>query len=89
MLILFYLFILFLFHLKQKQKKYQTFLQIVRLKKSVKYDLPLQLGYFVYQQAKLKMLSFYFDVVDRFVDRRNFSLLEMDTGRSINQRLMN
>ena len=54
--------------------------QVTRLKKSVKYDLPLQLGYFVYQQAKLKMLEFYFDVVDRFIERKNFCLLEMDTG---------
>ena len=45
-----------------------------------KYDLPLQLGYFVYQQAKLKMLEFYFDVVDRFIERKHFCLLEMDTG---------
>ena len=49
----------------------------------MKHDLPLQLGYFVYQYAKLKMLSFYYDVVDRFVDRRHFSLLEMDTGTFI------
>jgi hypothetical protein len=48
--------------------------------KKIKYDLPLQLGFFVYQYAKLKMLSFYYDVVDKFVDRRKFCLLEMDTG---------
>ncbi|XP_063692200.1 uncharacterized protein LOC134824307 isoform X1 [Bolinopsis microptera] len=56
----------------------ETF-EVTRLKKSVKHDLPLQLGFFVYQQAKLKMLEFYFDVVDRFIERQNFCLLEMDT----------
>jgi len=48
--------------------------------RKVKYDLPLQLGFFVYQYAKLAMLRFYYDVVDRFIDRKRFCLLEMDTG---------
>ena len=58
-------------------------IQVVRKKKSVRYDLPLQLGFFVYQWAKLKMLQFYYDVVDRFINRKDFSLLEMDTGRTV------
>jgi hypothetical protein len=49
-------------------------------KKAVKHDLPIQLGFFVYQYAKLRMLSFYYDVIDRFVDRADFCVLEMDTG---------
>jgi hypothetical protein len=49
-------------------------------KKRVTHDLPIQLGFFVYSYAKLKMLEFYYDVVDRFVDRSDFCLLEMDTG---------
>lgn len=48
--------------------------------KSVKHDLPLQLGFFVYNYAKLKMLSFYYDVLEKYIDRADFNLLEMDTG---------
>ena len=31
------------------------------------YDLPLHIGFFVYQYAKLRMLQFYYDFVDRYV----------------------
>ena len=34
-------------------------------KSVVKYDLPLHIGFFVYQYAKLRMLEFYYDFVDR------------------------
>lgn len=48
-------------------------------KKTIKLDLPLHIGFFVYQYAKLKMLSFYYDFLDIFLDRRDFQLCEMDT----------
>ena len=51
--------------------------------KKIKYDLPIQLGFFVYSYAKLAMLRFYYDVVDKFVDRSRFCLLEMDTGNLV------
>ena len=57
-----------------------TFKQVIHNKKAIKHDLPIQLGFFVYQQAKLKMLSFYYDLVDYFIPRKNYNLLEMDTG---------
>ena len=34
-------------------------------KRVVKYTLPLHIGFFVYQYAKLRMLEFYYDFVDR------------------------
>ena len=48
-------------------------------KKTVVWALPLQIGFFVYQYAKLRMLEFYYDFLDRFVSRTDFQLLEMDT----------
>ena len=33
----------------------------------------------VYQLAKLKMLEFYYDFLDKFIDQRDFELLQMDT----------
>ena len=38
-------------------------------KKKIKLDLPLQVGFFVYQYAKLRMLQFYYDFLDKYVDR--------------------
>ena len=52
----------------------------VALNKSVvRYNLPLHIGSFVYQYAKLRMLQFYYDFIDRYVDRSLFQYCEMDT----------
>ena len=48
-------------------------------KSVVKYTLPLLIGFFVYQYAKLRMLQFYYDFVDRYVERPLFQYCEMDT----------
>ena len=48
-------------------------------KKKLKMNLPIQIGFFVYQYAKLRMLEFFYHCVDRFVYRSDFELLEMDT----------
>ena len=45
----------------------------------VSWYLPLQIGFFVYQYAKLKMLSFYYDFLDYYFDRSDFELAQMDT----------
>jgi len=39
-----------------------------------------QVGIAVYQLAKLRILEFYHDFLDRFVDRKDFELIQMDTG---------
>ena len=41
--------------------------EITSNKSRVTYDLPLHIGFFVYQYAKLRMLQFYYDFVDRYV----------------------
>ena len=48
-------------------------------KSVVKYTLPLHIGFFVYQYAKLRMLQFYYDFVDRYVERPLFQYCEMET----------
>ena len=48
-------------------------------KKNIKLDLPLQVGFFVYQYAKLRMLQFYYDFLDKYLDRVDFEFCEMDT----------
>ena len=42
-------------------------------------DLPIHIGFFVYSYAKLRMLQFYYDLVDKFVDRSNYEYCQMDT----------
>ena len=41
--------------------------EITSNKSRVTYDLPLHIGFFVYQYAKMRMLQFYYDFVDRYV----------------------
>ena len=48
-------------------------------KKTVKLNLPMQIGFSVYQYAKLRMLQFYFDFLDKYLDRSDFQYCEMDT----------
>ncbi|XP_072016392.1 uncharacterized protein [Amphiura filiformis] len=48
-------------------------------KTKIKHDLPLQIGFFVYQYAKLRVLQFYYDCLDVYVDRSDFELVQMDT----------
>ena len=40
---------------------------------------PFQVGIAVYQLAKLRMLEFCYDFLDRYFDRRDFELIQMDT----------
>lgn len=63
---------------KCNQLNEDTF-EIEMAKKSTRLDLPLQIGCFVYQYAKLRMLQFYYDFMDTFVDRRDFQYCSMDT----------
>ena len=39
---------------------------------------PFQIGIAVYQLAKLRMLEFHYDFLDRYFDRRDFQLIQMD-----------
>lgn len=40
---------------------------------------PFQVGIAVYQLAKLRILEFYYDFLDKYVDRSDFELIQMDT----------
>ena len=48
-------------------------------KNKVTINRPFQIGIVVYQLAKLRMLQFYYDFLDYYVDRRDFELIQMAT----------
>ena len=48
-------------------------------KRRIKITRPYQCGISVYQLTKLRMLEFYYDFLDKFIGRRNFEVLQMDT----------
>jgi G:T-mismatch repair DNA endonuclease (very short patch repair protein) len=55
------------------------FYEIESSKNKVNLDLPTLLGFWILQLAKLRMLEFYYDFVDKYVKREHFQYCEMDT----------
>ena len=53
--------------------------EVSQRKRRVTIKRPYQCGIAVYQLAKLRMLEFYYDFVDKFCDRRDFEVIQMDT----------
>ena len=53
--------------------------EVRQRKRQVTIIRPYQCGIAVYQLAKLRMLEFYYDFLDKFCDRRDFELIQMDT----------
>ena len=53
--------------------------EVEMIERKIKLDLPIKLGYFVLQYAKLLMLEFYFDFMHVYVDRTNFEYCEIYT----------
>ncbi|XP_072022325.1 uncharacterized protein [Amphiura filiformis] len=53
--------------------------EVEMAKAKIKQDLPIQVGFFVYQHAKLRMLQFYYDFLDYYLDRSDFEYVQMDT----------
>ena len=53
--------------------------EIVVRKRKVVINRPFQVGIAVCQMAKLRILQFCYDCLDRYLDRRDFELMQMDT----------
>ena len=53
--------------------------EIQERKRTVGITRPYQCGIAVYQLAKLRMLEFYYDFLDKYVDRKDFEYIYMDT----------
>lgn len=56
-----------------------NYYEIQMAKKRIVHNMPIQLGFFVLQYAKLRMLQFYYDFLDQYIDRSDFEFMEMDT----------
>ena len=53
--------------------------EIEQAKAKIRLDLPISLGYFILQYAKLRMLEFYYDCLLTHVNKCDFEYMEMDT----------
>jgi hypothetical protein len=55
------------------------YFEVEKAKEKLDINLPIQIEYFILQYAKLRMLQFYYDYLDVYVDRADFAYCEMDT----------
>ena len=53
--------------------------ELVNHKKSLCMNVPVVIGFCILQLAKLRMLQFYYNCIDRYIDRKHFHYIEMDT----------
>ena len=53
--------------------------EVEKSKKKINLDLPVHLGVFILNYAKLRMLVFYYDILDYYLHHEDFEVLEMDT----------
>ena len=53
--------------------------QVNMRNEKVKIKRPYQCGIAVYQLAKVRILEFYNDFVDKYLDRRDYELIQIDT----------
>ena len=52
--------------------------EVEKTKKKINLDLPIHLGVFIFNYAKLRMLEIYYDFLDYYLHREDFEILEMD-----------
>ena len=57
----------------------EEYYEIEKDKQSLRMNLPIRIGYFILQYAKLRMLQFYFDFMIKFVSSEKFQYCVMDT----------
>ena len=53
--------------------------EVEKTKKKINLDLPIHLGVFILNYAKLRMLEFYYDFLVYYLHREDFEILKMDT----------
>jgi hypothetical protein len=57
----------------------EEYYEIEMRKKRIILDTPVYLAFFILCYAKQRMLEFYYEFMDKYIDRSNFEYLEMDT----------
>lgn len=53
--------------------------EVKKHKRRINLNNPIHVSIAIYQLAKLRMLQFYYDLIDKYIDRSDFQYLEMDT----------
>jgi DNA polymerase type B, organellar and viral len=59
--------------------EYKGVYEVTTRKRTVKQDMPIQVAFGVLDDAKLRMIEFHYDCIDKYIDRRDFQYMYMDT----------
>ena len=59
--------------------QYGDLFEVSSDKKKTKQNIPIQVSCSIYDDAKFLMSKFYYDCLDKFIDRSDFQMIEMDT----------
>lgn len=57
----------------------EGYCEISMKKKKILMDIPITIGYVILQNSKLRLLSYYYDFIDKYIDRSDFELIQCDT----------
>ena len=60
-------------------EEYDGVYEVASRPRTVKQNMPIQVAFNVLNDAKLRMLEFYYDFVDKYIDRSNYQYMYMDT----------
>ena len=56
--------------------------EVVLKKKVIAQNMPIQIGCSVFDDSKLRMYQFYYDCIDKYIDRSDFQYIETDTDNA-------
>ena len=66
-------------HFYYDAEEYNGVYVVVKRAKTVLQNMPIQIACSVFDDSKLRMLQFYYDCIDKYLDRSDFQYMEMDT----------
>ena len=58
---------------------YDDVYEVFSNKKKIRQNMPIQVAASIYDDSKRRMLEFYYDCVDKYIDRKDFQYVQMDT----------
>ena len=65
-------------HFYYGAKEYNGQYEVTKTARKVFQDMPIQIACSIYDDSKLRMLQFYYDCLDKYIDRSDFQYIEMD-----------
>jgi hypothetical protein len=60
-------------------EEYDGIYEVSSRPRNVKQNMPVQVAFGVLNEAKLRMLEFYYDCIDKYIDRSDYQYMYMDT----------